>query len=153
MNFWYRQSPRPMVPKDQPDVSQNDPAIDVPGMVYVELNASGRLIKLHALPPRVEDSKGPWPDPDWGALFAAAGLDMKRFTLSGPKLLPPVPFDARAEWDGTSAQDPATPLHVTAATYHGKPVYFDVLGPWNLPEAAGQYFALTTVIAGVTLAS
>ena len=153
MNFWYRQSPRAMVPNDSSgDVSQTDPAIDVPGMVYVELNASGRLLKLHALPPRVEDAKGPWPDPDWTALFAAAGLDMKRFTLSGPKLLPPVPFDARAEWDGTGVQDPAAPLHVTAATYHGKPVYFDVLGPWNRPEAAGQYSQiLTSIIAGVTL--
>ena len=152
-NFWYRQSPRQMVPLDSSgDVSPNDPAIDVPGMVSVELNSSGRLLKLHALPPRVEDSKGPWPDPDWGALFAAAGLDMKRFTLSGPKLFPPVGFDARAEWDGSLVQDPATPLHVTAATYHGKPVYFDVLGPWNLPGAAQQSTQfLAHVIAGVTL--
>ena len=49
-------------------------------------------------------------------------------------------------------QDPATPLHVTAATYHGKPVYFDVLGPWNRPEAAGQYSRTpTNIIAGVTV--
>ena len=153
MNFWYRQSPRPMVPMDSSgNVSQTAPAIDVPGMVYVEVNSSGRLLKLHALPPRVEDSKGLGPDPDWGALFTAAGLDMKRFTLSGPKYLPPVAFDARAEWDGSLAQDPATPLHVTAAAYHGKPVYFDVLGPWNLPEAAEQSTrVLANVIAGVTL--
>src|SRR5580658_3141432 len=152
-NFWYRQSPRPMVPLDSSgDVSPKDPAIDRPGMVSIELNSSGRLLKFHALPPQVEDSKGPWPDPDWGALFAAAGLDMKRFTLSRPKLLPPVTFDVRAEWDGSSAQDQATPLHVTAATYHGKPVYFDVLGPWNRPEAAGQYARTpTNIIAGVTV--
>ncbi len=150
-NFWYRQSPRPMIPLDPSGhVSPNDPPIDLPGMVSVELNASGRLLKLHALPPQLEDSKGPWPDPDWGALFAAAGLDMKRFTLSGPKLLPPAAFDARAEWDGSLEQDPATPLHVTAAAYHGKPVYFDVLGPWNRPEVAGQR-SLSNVIAGVTL--
>jgi hypothetical protein len=137
MNFWYRQSPRQLVPLDSSGhVSPDDPAIDVPGMVSVELNSSGRLLKLHALPPRVEDSKGAWPNADWGALFAAAGLDMKRFTLSGPKLFPPVGFDARAEWDGSLVQDPGTPLHVTAAAYHGKPVYFDVLGPWNRPEAA-----------------
>ncbi len=152
-NFWYRQSPRPMVASDSSgDVSQNDPAIDVPGMIYVEVNSSGRLLKLQALPPRVEASKGPWPDPDWGALFTAAGLDMKRFTLSGPKYLPPVAFDARAEWDGSSAHDPATPLHVTAAAYHGKPVYFDVLGPWNLPGAAEQSTRIAAnVIAGITL--
>ena len=153
MKFWYRQSPRQMVPSDSSgNVSQNDPAIDVPGMVSIELNSSGRLLELHALPPQVEDSKGPWPDANWGVLFTAAGLDMKRFTLSGPKYLPPVAFDARAEWDGSLAQDPATPLHVTAAAYHGKPVYFDVLGPWNLPGAAEQSTrVLANVIAGVTL--
>ncbi len=133
MNFWYRQSPGPMVPTESPDVSPSDPAMTVPGMVSVTLSSSGKLIKFHAVSPEVEDPKGPSADPDWGALFAAAGLDMKRFTLSGPKLLPPVPFDARAEWDGSSAQDPATLLHVTAAAYRGKPVYFDVFGPWNLP--------------------
>jgi Protein kinase domain len=153
MNFWYRQSPGPMVPVGPPDVSQNDPPLDVPGMALVELSSSGRLIKFHALPPEVEDSKGPSPDPDWGALFTAAGLDMNRFKISGPQLLPLVPFDARAEWDGSSAQDPATPLHVTAAAYRGKPVYFDVLGPWNLSGAAKQpTHALATVIGGVTFA-
>jgi len=152
-NFWYRQSPSQMVPLDSSgDVSPKDPAIDVPGMVSVELSSSGRLLKFYALPPQVEDTKGPWPDPDWTALFAAAGLDTKRFTLSGPKLLPPVAFDTRAEWDGSLVQDPATPLHVTAATYHGKPVYFDVLGPWNLPGAAQQSTQfLAHVIAGVTV--
>ena len=151
-NFWYRQSPRQMVPMDSSgNVSRSDPAIDVPGMVSLELNSSGRLLMFRALPPQVEDSIAPWPDPDWGALFAAAGLDMKRFTLSAPKLLPPVAFDTRAEWDGSLVQDPATPLHVTAATYHGKPVYFDVLGPWNLPGAAQQSTQfLAHVIAGVT---
>jgi hypothetical protein len=152
VNFWYRQSPRQMVPVDSSgQVSPDDPAIDVSGMVSVELNSSGRLLKLHALPPRVEDSKGAWPAADWGALFAAAGLDMKRFTLSGPKLFPPVGFDARAEWDGSLVQDPGTPLHVTAAAYHGKPVYFDVLGPWNRPGTVEQPTQfLAHVIAGVT---
>ena len=155
-NFGYRQSPRPMVPVEPGgNLSANDPPLDVPGMVLVALSSSGRLLKFQAVPPRVEDSKGPSPDPNWDALFAAAGLDMKGFTLSGPKLLPPVPFDARAEWDGSSAQDAATPLHVTAAAYHGKLVYFDVLGPWNLPVGAEQrteVFATASVIAGVTFA-
>jgi serine/threonine protein kinase len=153
MNFWYRQSPGPMVPTESPDVSPSDPAMTVPGMVSVTLSSSGKLIKFHAVPPEVEDPKGPSADPDWGALFAAAGLDMKRFTLSGPKLLPPVPFDARAEWDGSSAQDPATLLHVTAAAYRGKPVYFDVFGPWNLPTTAQhstEVFATASIIGGVT---
>lgn len=154
MIFWYRQSPQQIVPvAPGGNVSQNDPPVDVPGMVYIELSSSGKLIKFHALPPRVEDKKGQPPEPEWGALFAAAGLDIKRFALSEPRLLPLVPFDIRSEWDGTTAQDPATTLHVTAATYRGKPVYFDVLGPWNLPgpaQQSTQTFPMATVIAGVT---
>jgi hypothetical protein len=154
-NFWYRQSPRLMVPfSPGANISSNDPPMDIPGMVSVQLNSSGRLIRFRALPSSAEDSKGSSPAPDWGALFAAAGLDMTRFALSGPRLLPMVPFDARAEWDGTSAQDPATTLHVTAAAYHGKPVYFDVLGPWNMPASTGQYGVgdqTTNVVAGVVL--
>jgi len=150
--FWYRQSPQQMVPVAPiGDVSQDDPPMNVPGMVLVVLSSSGKLIKFHAIPPQVEDTKGRSPDPDWGALFAAAGLDMKRFTVSEPKILPLVPFDARAEWNGTTAQDPATTLHVTAATYRGKPVYFDVLGPWNLPgpEQRSTNTFTAFVIAGV----
>ena len=36
-----------------------------------------------------------------GGVVAAAVLDIKRFTLSAPKLLPPVSFDSRTEWDGS----------------------------------------------------
>jgi hypothetical protein len=152
--FWYRQSPQPMIPVAPGGiVLQNDPPMNVPGMVLVELSSSGKLIKFHAVPPQVEDTKGQSPDPDWGALFRAAGLDMKRFTASESKILPLVPFDARADWDGTTEQDAETRLHVTAAAYRGKPVYFDVLGPWNLPGPAQQStkpFATAYVIAGVT---
>jgi serine/threonine-protein kinase len=154
MIFWYRQSPSPLVPAAPGgNVSENDPPMDLSGMVTMELSSSGKLIKFHALPPQVEDPKPPSSDGGWAALFAAAGLDLKRFTPSGPKLLPPVPFDARTEWDGSRAEDPATPLHVTAAAYRGKPVYFDVLGPWNLPgteQQSTQVLPTATIVAGAT---
>ena len=72
--------------------------------------------------------------PDWKPLFAAAGLDFDRFSPSPPRWLPSEPFDTRADWDGAYASSPDVPIHVAAAAWRGRPVSFEVLGPWNLPE-------------------
>jgi hypothetical protein len=154
--FLYRQSPRPMVPGNGGEqVSSLDPPLEISGMVSVTLDARGKLVRLLAVAPEIDESKGPWPDADWEALFREAGLEWKRFTPSGPKWLSPVPFDARAEWDGSFASHSDVPIHVTAASYRGRPVYFAVLGPWELPtrmqeapRGVGQIVALAT---GVTL--
>jgi serine/threonine-protein kinase len=154
--FQYRQSPRPMVPANGgAQVSSLDPPLEISGMVCVSLDARGKLVQLLAVPPEIDESKGPWPDPGWEILFGEAGLEWKRFAPSGPKWLSPMPFDARAEWDGSFAGHPDVPIHVTAASYRSKPVYFAVLGPWDrptrmqeAPRGAGQIAALAT---GVTL--
>jgi serine/threonine-protein kinase len=154
--FEYRQSPRPMVPAHGgAQVSFSDPPLEVSGMVNVILDARGKLVQFLAVAPQIDESKGPWPDPDWEGLVGEAGLLWKRFTPSAPKWLPSVPFDARAEWDGSFAGHPEVPIHVTAASYHGKPVYFAVRGPWALPmrmqeapRGVGQIVSLAT---GVTV--
>jgi hypothetical protein len=132
-----------------------DPPLEISGMVNVTLDARGKLVRFLAVAPQIDESKGPWPDPDWEALFGEAGLLWKRFTPSVPKWLSPVPFDTRAEWDGSFAGHPEVPIHVTAASYHGKPVYFAVLGPWErptrmqeAPRGVGQIVSLAT---GVTV--
>ena len=71
---------------------------------------------------------------------------MKRFTLSGAKTASPTVTVRRAEprWDGNKkCRIQRRRCMLLRQTYHGKPVYFDVLGPWNRPEAAGQYLANT----------
>ena len=152
--FEYRQSPRPMVPTNGGDlVSALDPPLVISGMVSVTLDARGKLVRLLAVAPQIDESKGPWPDPDWEALFREAGLEWQRFTPSSPKWLSLMPFDARAEWDGSFAGHSDVPIHVTAASYRGKPVYFAVLGPWEqptrvqeAPRGVGQIAALATVV-------
>jgi serine/threonine-protein kinase len=133
--LWYRQSGRPMIPANsEAVVREDDPPLEISGMVRLALDARGNLVRFRAVPPQTDESRGPWPDPDWEALFREAGLELKRFTPSGPKWVPPTAFDARAEWDGSFDRQVAVPIHVTAAAYHGKPVFFEVLGPWNRPE-------------------
>ena len=120
-------------------------------MVNLALDARGNLMRLRAVPPQVETkgaSAEPPTAPDWKPLFAAAGLDLARFSPSAPRWLPSEPFDARADWDGAYASNPEVPIHVTAASWRGRPVSFEVLGPWSLPErmqeqaqAAGLVFS------------
>ncbi|HEX9149707.1 MAG TPA: hypothetical protein VF958_11150, partial [Thermoanaerobaculia bacterium] len=103
---------------------------------------------------------------EWEPVFQEADLDIRRFASTPPRWVPPTPYDSRAEWDGTSVRHPETPIHVTAAGYRGKLVYFASAGPWDRPlrmELPFQGFnpvigavmfvvLLTLLIAGVVLA-
>jgi serine/threonine-protein kinase len=133
--FFYRQSPRKLQPLN-PDllVRANDPPFEVSGMVTLGLDARGQLIRFRAAPPQVETPPPPAAAPDWKRLFAAAGLDPARFTPSVPRWLPSEPFDARESWDGSYAESPEVPIHVDAASWRGRPVSFEILGPWSRPE-------------------
>ncbi len=132
--FSYRQSPRDLVPLAvEARVGSNDPAFEVSGTVLVELDARGNLVRFRAAPPQVEPP-GSAPAPDWKPLFAAAGLDPARFTASMPRWLPSEPFDAREDWDGAYASTPNVPIHVSAAARRGRPVSFEIIGPWSRPE-------------------
>jgi serine/threonine-protein kinase len=125
--FWYRSSPLPLAPRQAseiPRVSPDDPPDEVPGMLYVTLEPQGRLMGFKAVPPEFDEAKGPWPVPDWAALFAAAGLDQAKFTLADPQWAPSVMADARAAWTGVYPENPAIPIRVEAAAFHGKPVSF-----------------------------
>ena len=156
--FLYRQSPRLLITLNRSrNVNRFDPPYEISAMVTVRLDSSGRLLSFLAVPPQVDeklDSKGgSWPGPDWEALFAEAGLDSRRFKAADPRWLPPVPFDARTAWNGSYAQNPGFPIHVVAAAYRGKPVYFELIGPWNRPwrmeEATvsrSQTVAITTSV-------
>ncbi len=98
------------------------------GAVSLLLDGRGRLIEFRAVPPQVEDAKGSATAPDWAALFAEAGLDQKNFTPVDPKWVPDTAFDARAAWEGPHAD---FTMHVAAAAYRGRPVYFKLIGPWE----------------------
>ena len=125
--FWYRSSPRILAPRqisDVPRVGQSDPPLDVPGMMYIRLDPQGRLSAFTAIPPDREESKGPWPSPNWSSVFSAGRLDPARFTAAEPERTPPAMADARAAWTGTYRESPEIPVRIEAATFHGKPVQF-----------------------------
>ncbi|HKB68647.1 MAG TPA: serine/threonine-protein kinase [Pyrinomonadaceae bacterium] len=136
IRFWYRESPRYLEITGLLSggwVSPEDPPQNVSGMVNLEMDPLGRLLSFTAVPPQVDQSSGALPPPEWTALFAAAGLDPARFTPTEPKWTPLAAFDARAAWTGAYPEQPEIPLRIEAAAYRGKPVYFQLLEPWNKP--------------------
>jgi hypothetical protein len=151
--FWYRGSPRPLTalspfPANVPIVGlvwTNDPPLDLSGMTLVRLDPRGRLMQLIAVPPQVEKPGVEKPEgaapsaPDWARLFSAAGLDPSKWTPAQPTWTPPVYSDARAAWTGRLAERPDIPMRIEAAAYGGRPVYFELIGPWTRPERMQPY--------------
>jgi serine/threonine-protein kinase len=134
--FWYRQSPRYLHATGVESVSADRPPEIVSGMVRVLLDTQGQLRLFSAVPPQREEPAGPGqssPAPDWSALFAEAGFSEANFQKVEPTWVPQHPFDARAAWDGTYPERPEIKIHVEAAAYRGKPVYFEVINPWDQP--------------------
>jgi serine/threonine protein kinase len=138
--LWYRQSPDTMVAEGFIDqflnpgiVTPGNPPTILSGMVNLQLDPQARLTYFQAIPPQKEDSAASAAPPDWNALFSAAGLDPGQFQKAGPQWNSLAAFDSRAAWTGTW---PGTsrPLRVEAASYHGKPVYFSLIGDWTKPN-------------------
>jgi serine/threonine-protein kinase len=139
--YWYRQSPRYLSTSDyfSPGfaggvVTFDDPPHALSEMVGVKLDPRGRLVFLQALPPQVDDAAATESEPDWDALFAAAGLDPAHFRSVAPTWTPLAYADARAAWEGSYADRPDVPLRVEAASYRGRPVSFALVGPWTRPS-------------------
>ena len=143
VRFFYRQSPRNMFPGTWGNqVNYFDPEMNVSGMVMTAMEQTGALVFFEAVPPQVMPkpeaqaavTTQPGTAPaDW-PLFAESRLDPSRFTQESPVWLPPFPFDSIAGWHGSYPQNPDTEIHVVAAAYRGRPVYFEVISPWSLPE-------------------
>ena len=133
--FWYRQSPLPLVARG-PDavVSPAVPPPVISGMIGLKLDPQGRLLQLDAVPPQLEERPSQPSPYNWMVLFTAAGLDMGRFTAAEPQWLSLAGFDARAAWTGYCPSDPAIPMRIEAASWGGRPVYFQEIGPWSKPE-------------------
>jgi serine/threonine-protein kinase len=144
MQYWYRQSPRYMVPTTFGDlmltpgrIRAYDPPQIVSGMVNVELDPQGRLIYFQAIPPELETTREASSPAafDWNKLFAAAGLEMSQFQSALPLWNSVAGGDTRSAWTGTW---PGTsrPLRIEAASSRGKPVFFSLIGSWTKPERA-----------------
>ena len=132
--FLYRESPRYLVARfalSQGMVSISDPPLTSSGMVTVQMDLKGRLNSFEAVPPQVDATPPNQPPVDWHPYFRFAGLDLATFQTVEPTWIPLAGFDARAAWEGPSPMDSGLKIRVETASWRGKPVYFDVIGPWS----------------------
>lgn len=132
--FWYRQSPRYLEPFNREEVTPQDPPRTIAGMVGLTLDMRGRLLGFEAVPPQVLDKSAASPEPfDWTKLFNEAGLDISAFRQVAPEWVPPHAFDEQAAWEGIYPGQPETKLRIEAASFRGRPVYFQLINPWKQP--------------------
>jgi serine/threonine-protein kinase len=136
--FFYRTSPQPLLPLDvSGNVTASDPPRVLTGSTLVWLDPRGRLLSFSATPPQTDAKTAP-ADVSWDELFRAAELDPSRLTVTTPTWTPTVYADTRTAWVGEWPDRPGTPLRVEAAAYRGRPVYFEVLGPWSRAHRDGE---------------
>jgi len=114
-------------------VTFDDPPAIQSGMINLVLDAQGRLSYLQVIPKEVDPDPTPAQPADWKALFTAAELNPDQFHQATPTWVSLAAFDERAAWTGSW---PGTdfPLRIEAAAWRGKPVFFNLIGPWTTPD-------------------
>jgi serine/threonine-protein kinase len=118
-----------------PPLLPNSPAANERGLRRVTLDATGRLIGLEVGPETVAAASAPEGELP---LFMAARLDRSRFSEAPPRLVPPMAFDTHRAWSGSYGEGRQETIHVEAAWWRGRPVYFEVNGDWRQPDAAEE---------------
>ena len=129
---WYRTSPRPLVPLDNGSVQGLNPPLTVAGMTLTVVDASGRLAEFIAVPPPFDaDGSGARAPTNWNTLFDSAGIPMAAFKAVAPTFNPIVFCDERMAWEGRLNEHADQVFRIEAAAYKGKPVSFEIIGPWS----------------------
>lgn len=163
LQFWFRTSPALLVPRSPlASVNADDPPMVINGMTYMLLDTEGRLTRFMAAPPQQEAvSSGAATPVNWDPLFAAAALDRGSFTETASTRTPQTYADERRAWQGTLPQT-SIPIRIEAAGYRGRPVSFELVGPWttaprdvkSVPSAgASNPVLISLLILGAMLAA
>jgi serine/threonine-protein kinase len=152
--FWYRQSPRTLAEGRRLEyraLTFTNPALAVPGMAGVRLDVHGVLVEYVRVPAPEESPATA--ALDWAGLFQRAGLDPRNARESPPTGVPPVFGDERHAWD---VDVTGAALRVEAASFRGRPVWFEVMADYHVPErrktGPGVYAPLSLWFLGLVVA-
>ncbi len=138
-----------MVPLSESAISPVDPPVVKTGMVLMSVDTEGRLFFFNAVPEKSPQNK-PF---DWSILFREAELDMTQFAVSTPQEIPLQVYDEQMSWIGKYPEAPY-PIRIEAAAFDGKPVYFEIFGPWRTsPFRLAAETSLSEKVAGILLLS
>lgn len=141
LEFWFRQSPRPLVSLlPNARVYWGKPALEVSGMSGVSYDMQGRLLGFYAVPPQLEaEPERPQTAPDWSLLFSEARLDPAAFRPVAPRWTPPFFVDTRAAWRGPWPGRPDIEVRIEAAAHQGRLAWFEIVWPWTRAERMEPY--------------
>ncbi len=136
IRFWYRESPRVLVPRRLTDLfpAELDPPVSFPGMVRIRLDTTGRLRELQAVPSlNLRAGRGAEEEPvgGWETLFASAGFNLEDFTPTEPDRRLSSAADRHVAWRGVYPDAPEIPIRVEAATFGGRVIHFSIEEPWS----------------------
>jgi serine/threonine-protein kinase len=131
MVYSYRQAPRVLVPRDIGGAITGSDPPRAPHDAQVQTDLRGRLIYMTVMPETAGAPVKSTVVPDWTPLFLEAGLDASRFQPVAPTLNPQLTADIRAAWSGVLPDLANYPVRVEAAAYRGKPVFFELVVPWD----------------------
>ena len=128
-------------------MTESDPPLTTSGMIGVELDPLGRLIRFEAVPS--SGPEAPSAALDWSILFTEAGLDAAAFSPAEPQWLPPSFADTRMSWVESNPERPDRPLRVEAAAARGRLVFFELAGPWSRPPRTTPPAEISQVTPGL----
>ncbi|MGD0462604.1 MAG: serine/threonine-protein kinase [Tepidisphaeraceae bacterium] len=146
--FWYRESPQYMISKDDIGmVTLDEPARSVPGMRTVVVDVTGNLKGLEILPRNAEfrpatsgnatgpNASGPPAKADFSPLFKLADLHPEDFVPIESTATPPMFADTRLAWRGHYPERPKDEVDIAAASFQGRPVFFQIVESWQAQAA------------------
>jgi predicted Ser/Thr protein kinase len=128
--FWYRQSPQALQTPFG-DVTKDSPTLQYSGEIMITLDAEGQLVSLAAIPIEGHLSPDSVQALDWEVFFSEAGLDYSQWAQKDAQVIPHSFADTRVAWEPSSEVASSAPNHVEAAAFQGRPVSFEILGPWT----------------------
>jgi predicted Ser/Thr protein kinase len=128
--FWYRQSPR-RFEAQMGNIASDYPPMQISGEVLISLDTEGHLVSFRAVPPLERSSAEFAKALDWTDFFTEAGLNKSQWTVADPQWRPPEYADTGAAWQGLLSNQPGIAVRIEAAAYQGKPVSFEIIGPWT----------------------
>jgi predicted Ser/Thr protein kinase len=158
VEFWFRQSARRLERSpggfdfDGDGVTSDNPALQFSGDVVVSLDLEGRLREFQAIPPQTRSAGENSAATDWNMLFAEANLDPAQWTPAEPQWNPNQFADSVAAWTGT-LPGIGVPARIEAAAYGGKPVSFQIIGPWTRPKREAEPLPLQAAFVVITVAT
>ncbi len=133
VTFWYRQSPQDLRSDSLTTGGRLrlfDPPQTEPGMIGLMLDLQGRLHQLGVIAPMMDEEPSAT-TADWSVLLREAGLERASLQPAAPRWVPPVYADERAAWTGVYPDRPSIAIHIEAAAFNGKPVFFQIFEPWS----------------------